>query len=109
MKLVYRLLIFSLALVTIMTAFVMAIVDMRLKDRIVAERAAELSREAKLVAGHWEAGENARDVVDRASKALGGRVSLIDEHSILVADAATGGLPVGRRALPRSAPKSQAH
>ena len=96
MKLVYRLLIFSLALVTIMTAFVMAIVDMRLKDRIVAERAAELSREARLVAGHWEAGETPTDVVDRASKALGGRVTLIDKHSTLVADAATGRLPVGK-------------
>jgi signal transduction histidine kinase len=96
MRLVYRLLIFSLALVTIMTVFVMAIVDMRLKDRIVAERAAELSREAKLVSGHWEAGESPSQVVDRASKALGGRVTLIDKHSVLVADAATAGLPVGK-------------
>jgi signal transduction histidine kinase len=105
MKLVYRLLIFSLALVTIMTAFVMAIVDMRLKDRIVAERAAELSREAQLVAGHWEAGEAPSDVVDRASKALGGRVSLIDKHSVVVADASTGGLPVTKAGQPAVRPE----
>jgi signal transduction histidine kinase len=93
MRLVYRLLIFSLALVTILTAFVMAIVDMRLKDRIIAERAAELSREAMLVGGHWEGGEPAHEVVDRASKALGGRVTLVDKNGIIVADAATGTLP----------------
>jgi signal transduction histidine kinase len=96
MKLVYRLLLFSLALVTILTAFVMLIVDMRLRDRIVGERAAELSREALLVAGHWEAGEVPQEVVDRASKALGGRVSLIDKSNVILADAATGGLPVGK-------------
>ena len=66
MRLVHRLLIFSLALVTIMTAFVMAIVDMRLKDRIIAERAAELSREASLIAGHWSSGESPEQAADRA-------------------------------------------
>src|SRR6185503_10316653 len=96
MRLVYRLLLFSLALVTILTAFVMLIVDMRLRDRIVAERAAELRREALLVGGHWGAGEVPREVVERASKALGGRVSLIDKNNIIVADAATGNLPVGK-------------
>lgn len=101
MKLVHRLLIFSLALVTIMTAFVMAIVDMRLKDRIVTERAAELSREAVLIAGHWAAGESPRLAADRASKALDGRVTLIDKKGIIVADATEGGLtvkPVGTHA-----------
>ena len=57
MRLVYRLLIFSLALVTIMVGFVMAIVDMRLRDRIVAERAGELSREAQIIGTHWASGE----------------------------------------------------
>jgi hypothetical protein len=56
MKLVPRLLIFSLAMVTIMMGFVMAIVDMRLRERMVGERANELGREATLIAGHWEAG-----------------------------------------------------
>ena len=107
MRLVYRLLLFSLALVLIMTAFVMLIVDMRLRDRIVAERAAELSREATLVGGHWGAGEVPREVVERASKALGGRVSLIDKNNIIVADAATGGLAVGQVGQPAVRPEVQ--
>ncbi|HEX6574017.1 MAG TPA: ATP-binding protein [Gemmatimonadaceae bacterium] len=101
MRLVHRLLIFSLALVTIMTGFVVAIVDMRLKDRIIAERAAELSREAALVAGHWEAGESPRLAAERASRALNGRVSLVDRNGVIVADAATGARtvkPVGSHA-----------
>ena len=103
MKLVHRLLIFSLALVTIMTVFVMAIVDMRLKDRLVAERAAELSREAILIGGHWASGQPPQDAAIRASKALGGRVTLIDPRGVIVADAGleSGSLmarPVGARA-----------
>ena len=89
MRLVYRLLIFSLALVTIMTAFVMAIVDMRLKDRIVSERAAELSREAFLIGAHWAGGQTPHDAAAHASKALAGRVSLMDFNGIIVADAGT--------------------
>lgn len=92
MRLVYRLLIFSLALVTIMIVFVMAIVDMRLRDRMVSERAAELGREAELIGGNWAAGTSPKEIADRSSKALNGRVSLIDQNGVIVADAATGGL-----------------
>jgi hypothetical protein len=101
MRLVYRLLIFSLALVTIMTAFVMAIVDMRLKDRIVAERASELSREALLIGGSWAAGQQPQDAAARAAKALGGRVTLVNFNGVIVADAGGGTLhakPTGTRA-----------
>jgi signal transduction histidine kinase len=94
MRLVHRLLIFSLALVTIMVAFVMAIVDMRLRDRMVSERAAELGREAELIGGNWAAGASPKEIADRSSKALNGRVSLIDQDGNIVADAATAGLTV---------------
>jgi methyl-accepting chemotaxis protein len=101
MRLVHRLLIFSLALVTIMVAFVMAIVDMRLRDRMVSERAAELGREAELIGGQWAGTASAREIAERSSKALNGRVSLIDHEGLIVADAALAGLtirPVGEKA-----------
>ena len=101
MKLVYRLLIFSLALVTIMIAFVMAIVDMRLRDRIIAERAAELGREAEIIGGHWSMGEAPQPAAERAAQALNGRVSFIDKSGTIVGDAARGSLtaqPTGRKA-----------
>jgi signal transduction histidine kinase len=101
MKLVHRLLIFSLALVTIMTVFVMAVVNMRLKDRIIDERAAELSREALLIGNHWSAGQPPQDAALRASKALGGRVTMIGLNGTIVADAGTPTLvpsPIGARA-----------
>ena len=78
MRLVYRLLIFSLALVIIMTAFVMAIVDMRLRERIVTERAAELAREARIIGVHWESGKPPQEAALASAAALDGRVSFID-------------------------------
>ena len=107
MKLVYRLLIFALALVMIMTAFVMAIVDMRLKDRLIAERTAELSREAALIAGHWAGGQSAQDAAIRASKALGGRVTLVDPSGIIVGDAGleSGSLMARKTGTPAQRPE----
>ena len=61
MKLVYRLVIFSLALVVIMTAFVMVVVNIRLRDRIVDERVAELTRDAHLIGAQWGSGQQAKD------------------------------------------------
>lgn len=92
MKFVHRLLLFSLTLVTIMVVFVMVIVDMRLRDRIVSERAAELGREARLIAIHWAAGDPPQSAALHASAALGARVSLIDKNGLIVGDAATSGL-----------------
>jgi signal transduction histidine kinase len=92
MRLVYRLLIFSLALVTIMTAFVMAIVDMRLRDRIVTERSAELAREARIIGVHWESGKPPQEAAMASARALDGRVSFIDRDGMIVGDAAFGGL-----------------
>lgn len=92
MRLIYRLLVFALTLVTIMTIFVMAIVDMRLRDSIVAERAAELGREAEIIGGQWASGEQPQQAAIRAANALGGRVSFIDRNGTLVGDAATGTL-----------------
>jgi signal transduction histidine kinase len=90
MKLIYRLLIFSMALVTILTIFVTLIVDMRLRDNIVAERAAELAREAQIIGSEWDVGDNPQEVAARAAKALGGRVSFVDADGNIVGDAAVG-------------------
>jgi two-component system phosphate regulon sensor histidine kinase PhoR len=108
MKLVPRLLIFSLAMVTIMMGFVMAIVDMRLRERMVGERANELGREATLIAGHWEAGESPQDAAMRSSKALGGRVTLFDRSGSVVGDAAAGGVRLKESATSTLAPEIRA-
>jgi signal transduction histidine kinase len=92
MRLVYRLLIFSLALVTTMTVFVMAIVDMRLRDRIITERAAELAREARIIGVHWEEGKPPQQAAAVAARALDGRVSFIDSSGMILGDAAFGTL-----------------
>jgi signal transduction histidine kinase len=104
-KLIPRLLIFSLALVTIMMAFVMATVDMKLRERIVGERAAELGREARLIAGHWEAGEAPQEAAKRSSIALGSRVTLIDRDGTIVGDASSGTMEAGQLGIKAQRPE----
>lgn len=109
MKLVYRLVIFSFALVTIMTAFVMAVVNMRLRDRILEERTAELRREAVLIGAHWGSGQDPRRAAQRSSEALDGRVTLIDSAGVIVADAGTatlGAADTGTRIDSREMPET---
>jgi signal transduction histidine kinase len=89
MRLIYRLLLFSMALVIILTVFVMLIVDMRLRDNIVNERASELQREAEIIGAEWDVGANPQDVAARAAQALGGRVTFVDPSGRIVGDAAT--------------------
>ncbi len=94
MKLVYRLLIFSLGLITVLVMVVVVIVDTRLQERIIAERAAELRREARLIASQWTGDSDAFTIAQNAAAAVGGRVSLVSPGGAIVADAATGGEPV---------------
>lgn len=91
MRLVYRLLLFSLVLVTIMVAFVMVTIDMRLRDSVVNERAAELSREAIRIGGHWASRNTPLEAAQHASSVLNGRVTLIDNSGTVVADAGKTG------------------
>lgn len=96
MRLVYRLLLFSVTLLAILVAVILAILDTRIQRRIVADRAAGLVREAELIADQWVAGSDPVAMARAASVSLDGRVTLIDMESIIVADAA----PVGKNVNP---------
>lgn len=101
MKLVYRLLIFALSVIMVFTVIAVVLVDKRLRDRVVNERANELGRGARLIAGQWTTGASAERTAARAAEALGARVTLVDKSGIIVADASSGVLPtspVGSRA-----------
>jgi signal transduction histidine kinase len=93
MNLIQRLLLFSIALVMILTLFVTVIVDMRLRDSIVNERAAELHREADIIGAEWDAGDQPQAIAQRASAALGARISFVDSAGMIVGDASAAGLP----------------
>jgi signal transduction histidine kinase len=93
-KLVYRLLIFALGVITVFTTVSVMLVDKRLRDRMVNERAAELGRDARLIGGQWTKTADPHKLAARAAEALGGRVSLISKSGVIIADASDGVVPV---------------
>jgi signal transduction histidine kinase len=77
-KLTQRLLIGSLAIIGVLVVLVVAIVDGRLRQRFYDESAAQVLREARLVAAQWKLGLNVDSLANEAGRALGHRVTLID-------------------------------
>lgn len=96
MKLVYRLLIFALGVIMVFTTVTVLLVDKKLRDRVMDERARELGRDAQLIGAQWSANSRPQITAERAVRALSGRVTLIDSTGIIVADAATGRMQPGR-------------
>ena len=86
MKLTQRLLLGSLIIVGVLVLLVVAIVDGRLRARFYEESAAQLLREARLVAAQWHPGLDVDSLADAAGRALGHRVTLIDSTGTVVGD-----------------------
>lgn len=86
MRLTQRLLIGSLLIVAVLVTLVVAIVDGRLRLRFYEESAAEVLREARLVAAQWRPGLAVDSLADAAGRALGHRVTLIDSSGKVVGD-----------------------
>ncbi|MEO8575436.1 MAG: ATP-binding protein [Gemmatimonadales bacterium] len=101
MKLVYRLIVFSLGLVTILATVVTLLIVDKLYDRLARDRADDLARAARLVSLQWTVGADPVAVAGAASAAIGGRVTLIDKSGTIVGDASPargGAKPVGAHA-----------
>ena len=92
MRLTQRLLLGSLLVVTVLVVVVVAVIDWRLYRRMGEESAAQLAREARLVATQWTAGVDADAVADAAGAALGHRVTLIDHGGRVVGDSEFDGV-----------------
>ncbi|HUQ84150.1 MAG TPA: ATP-binding protein [Gemmatimonadaceae bacterium] len=86
MRLTQRLLIGSLLIVGVLVVLVVAILDGRLRYRFYEESAAELLREARLVAAQWRPGLDIDSLANAAGRALGHRVTLIDSTGKVVGD-----------------------
>jgi signal transduction histidine kinase len=85
-RLTQRLLIGSLLIVAVLVTLVVAIVDGRLRLRFYEESAAEVLREARLVAAQWRPGLAVDSLANAAGRALGHRVTLIDSSGKVVGD-----------------------
>ena len=107
MKLAHRLLVFSLGLIVLLIAGILAIVDGRLRGHITRDRAADLYREAGLISAYWTSGAPPRELAEATSITVGGRVTLVDNAGLIAGDAYRGRSreqPDASRALPRVRP-----
>ena len=86
MRLTQRLLIGSLLIIAVLVALVVAIIDGRLRTRFYDESAAEVLREARLVASQWRPGLSVDSLANAAGAALGHRVTLIDSTGKVLGD-----------------------
>jgi two-component system, OmpR family, phosphate regulon sensor histidine kinase PhoR len=91
LKLLHRLLLYSLTVITVLVVAIVAIIDRRLHTRIVREITTELAREARLVGSQWTSSQNADALADMAGAALHHRVTLIDRNGVVVGDSEFSG------------------
>ncbi len=91
MKLAQRLLLYSFLLISVLVFAISAIVDSRLRKSITDENAANLVREAHLVAVQWMSGRNPDSLADATGNALERRVTLIDSSGVVVGDSKFNG------------------
>jgi two-component system phosphate regulon sensor histidine kinase PhoR len=76
----------SLVVLGTLVVAVMLIAGARLRDRLVAEKTDELTRDARLVAFDWRRQVDADSLARRAGEALGYRVTLIDSSGAVTGD-----------------------
>ena len=86
MTLSRRLFLNSVLGIGVLVALVMVAVDWRLRVRLRDATAAELVREARLVASTWRPGIDADSLADAAGTALGHRVTLIRADGVVIGD-----------------------
>jgi Signal transduction histidine kinase len=90
-RLAQRLLLYSFLLISVLVFVISAIVDNRLRKNITDENAANLAREARLVAVQWVPGRNPDSLADATGKALERRVTLIDSAGVVLGDSKFNG------------------
>jgi two-component system phosphate regulon sensor histidine kinase PhoR len=85
-KLAHRLLLQSLAIVTVMVVSVVVIIDNQIHSSITDQATHDLAGEARLLAGQWKTGVDPDALANEAGIATGHRVTLIDPDGHVVGD-----------------------
>jgi signal transduction histidine kinase len=86
MRLAYRLLLQSLAIVTVLVVSVVVIIDNQIHSSITDQAAHDLAGEARLLATEWKPGVDPDALADEAGVATGHRITLIDSTGHVVGD-----------------------
>jgi signal transduction histidine kinase/HAMP domain-containing protein len=85
-RLTQRLLLATLLVIGVLVVFILAVVDLRLRQELVAEARRELTREAWTVAALWGEDANPQLVAAAAASALGHRVTLLLPNGVPLGD-----------------------
>ncbi len=86
MRLAHRLLLQSLAIVTVMVVSVVVIIDNQIHSSIIDQTIHDLAGEARLVAAEWNPGVDPDALADEAGVATGHRITLIDSTGRVIGD-----------------------
>jgi two-component system phosphate regulon sensor histidine kinase PhoR len=85
-RLAHRLLLQSLAIVTVMVVSVVVIIDNQIHSSITEQATHDLAGEARLLAAEWRPGTEPDALADEAGVATGHRITLIDSTGRVVGD-----------------------
>jgi len=85
-KLAHRLLLQSLAIVTVLVVSVVVIIDNQIHSSITDQATHDLAGEARLVAAGWKPGVDPDALADEAGVATGHRITLIDSTGRVLGD-----------------------
>jgi two-component system phosphate regulon sensor histidine kinase PhoR len=85
-KLAHRLLLQSLAIVTVMVVSVVVIIDDQIHSSITDQATNDLAGEARLLAAQWKPGVDPDALADEAGVATGHRITLIDSTGRVAGD-----------------------
>jgi signal transduction histidine kinase len=91
MKLAWRLMLYSFAVLAFLIAAILTVVGNRMHRSIIAEAVSSLEREARFVGEEWQRGANPDSLADRAGSALHRRVTLIDSLGVVIGDSEFNG------------------
>jgi signal transduction histidine kinase/HAMP domain-containing protein len=109
MRLAQRLLLGALLSIGILVALVVTVIDGRMRQRLREDAAAELEREARLVAAQWADAAarrvDADSVANVAGAALGHRVTLVRDDGVVIGDSEFDGPALTRLENHRGRPE----
>ena len=91
MKLAWRLMLYSFAVLVLLISSILIVVGNRMQRNIIAEVVSSLEREARFVGDEWQRGADADSLSDRAGRALHRRVTLIDSAGVVLGDSEFNG------------------
>ena len=91
MRLLWRLMLYSFAVLAFLIVAILGVVGNRMHRSIIAETVSSLEREARFVGEEWQRGADPDSLADRAGRALHRRVTIVDSSGVVIGDSEFSG------------------